>query len=446
MSRSHPPRTSEPARAPSAGAPVPDVARARGRTGVELDMAADAKRDGDGTPSPLRRVSRVAVEALVLYPGNPRRGAVDAIAESLRRHGQLRPAVINTRDSRVLIGNHMLLGARKLGWVEIDVIWVDLDDDAARRLLLLDNRLSDIADYDVQELLAMLSSVEDLDGTGYEQADIDELLDGLAPPPLDEDVLMAVPAKPITQPGELIELGEHRLICGDARDPQTYERLLGDEQAGLLWTDPPYGVEYVGKTARRLRIANDSSAGLASLLGEAFAAINTVMAPGAGVYVAHPAGPLMGVFVAAFLEAGWLLRQSLVWVKDSMVMGRSDYHYRHEPILYGYKPALAGRLGRGGAGWHGDNRQTSVFEIDRPRSSSEHPTMKPVELIEIALRNSSARGAVVLDPFAGSGSTLVAAERTGRRARLVELDPGYADVVIARYEALTGATAERRAA
>jgi hypothetical protein len=173
--------------------------------------------------------------------------AVDAIAESLNRHGQLRPAVVNGRDHRVLVGNHMLLGARKLGWIEIDVIWVDLDDDAARRLLLLDNRLSDVAEYDVQELLAMLSSVEDLDGTGYEQTDIDELLDGLAPPPLDENEVMRVPAEPITLPGEVIELGTHRLVCGDARDPQTYERLLGEERAGLLWTDPPYGVDYVGR-------------------------------------------------------------------------------------------------------------------------------------------------------------------------------------------------------
>ena len=389
---------------------------------------------------------RVSVDELVLFPGNPRRGWVEGIADGLRRYGQLRPAVVNRRNSEVLVGNHMLIAARQLGWEMLDVMWVDLDDDEARRLLLLDNRLSDVAEYDVQELLEMLSSVGDLDGTGYGQADLDELLDSLAPPPLDEDAMIPVPSNPVTQPGDLVELSGHRLVCGDARDPQAYARLLGEEQAGLLWTDPPYGVEYVGKTARRLRIANDSSAGLAGLLAEAFAGADGVLEPGAALYVAHPAGPLMAVFVAAFLGAGWSLRQSLVWVKDAMVMGRSDYHYRHEPILYGYKPASAGRLGRGGSGWHGDNRQTSVFEVDRPRSSSEHPTMKPPELIEIALRNSSARGTVVLDPFAGSGSTLIAAERTGRRARLLELDPGYCDVIIARYEALTGAAVERRAA
>jgi DNA modification methylase len=400
--------------------------------------------DGSACTSP--EPGRVAVDQLVLYPGNPRRGWVDGIADSLRRHGQLRPAVVNRRNNEVLIGNHMLMAARMIGWGALDVLYVDLEDDEARRLMLLDNRLADVADYDLEELLSMLESVEDLDGTGYDQSYLDALLDDVAPPTLEEDELAPVPATPVTQPGDVIELGEHRLVCGDARNPDVYARLLDGERAGLLWTDPPYGVSYVGKTARRLTIANDSSAEVAALLKDAFAATDSVLVPGAPLYVAHPAGPLMAVFVAAFLEAGWLLRQCLVWVKDSMVLGRSDYHYRHEPILYGYKPAASGRLGRGGAGWHGDSRQTSVFEIDRPRSSSEHPTMKPPELIETALRNSSVRGTAVLDPFAGSGSTLVACERTGRRARLAELDAGYCDVVVARFEALTGTVANRRAA
>jgi DNA modification methylase len=145
-------------------------------------------------------------------------------------------------------------------------------------------------------------------------------------------------------------------------------------------------------------------------------------------------------FGTCFIEQGWLLRQTLVWAKDQFVLGRSDYHYRHEPILYGYKPG-SGRLGRGGAGWHGDNRQDTLLEVARPRAAREHPTMKPPELIEIGLRNSSARGDVVLDPFAGSGSTLVACERAGRAARLIELDPRYCDVIVARFERLTGARA-----
>jgi len=212
----------------------------------------------------------------------------------------------------------------------------------------------------------------------------------------------------------------------------------------MLWTDPPYGVSYVGRTRDRLEITNDTSSQLAVLLRAAFSSIDRVLAPGSPLYVAHPAGALQAVFIAAFLEAGWSLRQSLVWVKDTMVLGRSDYHYQHEPLLYGYKPTDTGRLGRGGAGWHGDNSQTSVFAIDRPRASAEHPTMKPPELIEAMVGNSSHRRAVVLDPFAGSGSTLIACERLGRRARLIEIDPRYCDVIVARYEALTRRQVRRR--
>jgi site-specific DNA-methyltransferase (adenine-specific) len=210
-----------------------------------------------------------------------------------------------------------------------------------------------------------------------------------------------------------------------------------EERAALLWTDPPYGVDYEGKTKAKLRIANDRSDGLDSLLADSFAAVDEVLADGAPLYVAAPGGRLLLAFAEAFLDVGWDLRQTLVWVKDSMVLGRSDYHYRHEQLLYGFKSG-PGRLGRGGKHWHGSDSETSVFEVDRPRASREHPTMKPPELIERALLNSSRRRSVVLDPFAGSGSTLVACERTGRRARLVELDPRYCDVVCERWERLTG--------
>ena len=222
-----------------------------------------------------------------------------------------------------------------------------------------------------------------------------------------------------------------------------YERLMRGEQAQLLFTDPPYGVRYQGRTSRRLRIANDGPGELAQLLASSLSAADGVLAPGASVYCFHPAGPLAGIFHDAFLGAGWSLRQGLVWVKHPLVMGRADYHYRHEPLLYGFKPGPE-RLGRGAAGWYGDNKQSTVFEAPRPRSSAAHATMKPVELIAACLRNSSRRGELVLDPFAGSGSTLVACEQFGRRARLIELDPGYCDVIVERFETLTGIRATRR--
>ena len=166
-----------------------------------------------------------------------------------------------------------------------------------------------------------------------------------------------------------------------------------------------------------------------------------MLCAGAALYVAHPAGPQSATFLEAFCAQGWSLRQTLVWVKDSLVLGHADYHFRHEPLLYGYKPG-GGRRGRGGEGFYGDNAQSSVLEVARPRAAREHPTMKPVELVKICLRNSSRRRDLVLDPFAGSGSTMVACERLGRRARLLELDPADCDVICARYERLTGGGAE----
>lgn len=392
------------------------------------------------------QTARLALTDLKPYPGNARRGDVKAIKESLERLGLYRPVVLNARTMEVLAGNHVVQAARELGWSSIDATVVEVDEDTARRIVLADNRTNDLAGYDTEALAELLMELDGgLEGTGFDEADLDALLEEVAPAiPLEEDELPPAPTEPVTRPGELIELGGHRLVCGDARDPQCYQRLLSERAAVILITDPPYGVSYEGKTRARLRIANDGSAGLQALLGESFAQLDRVLSPGAPLYVFAPAGRLCAVFLEAFEDCGWSLRQALAWVKDTLVLGHSDYHFRHEQILFGYKPGC-GRLGRGGSGWYGDNRQTSVFEFPRPRAAREHPTTKPPELLEAMLRNSSGRGALVLDPFAGSGSTLVACERLGRSARLIELDPRYADVIIARYERLTGKHAERQA-
>jgi DNA modification methylase len=206
-------------------------------------------------------------------------------------------------------------------------------------------------------------------------------------------------------------------------------------RADVLWTDPPYGVDYVGKTARALRISGDRKEGLEDLLRGAFAAAGTVLSP--AVYVCHPAGALQVTFLEAFIAQGWQLRHTLVWVKDQMVLGHGDYHYRHEPIAFGYAPG-PGKRGRGGRGWYGGNDQDSVLEVPRPAASTEHPTMKPVELIRRCLANSCPPEGAVLDPFSGSGSTIVACEVLGLRGFGVELDPGYCDVILRRFEELTG--------
>jgi DNA modification methylase len=386
---------------------------------------------------------KVAIADLRPYPGNPRRGDLGAIRASLERNGQYRPIVVNRRRMEVLAGNHTLRAATELGWSEIAATFVDVDDDQAQRIVLADNRTNDLAGYDSEALVELLEALPDLDGSGYDGAALDALLDeiGRAPALADDDP-PPLPDKPKTKPGDVYQLGTHRLVCGDATEPRAYARLLGRASADLLWTDPPYGVSYTGKTKAALRIRNDGAKGVGALLRDSFAALDAALAPGAPLYIAHPAGALSITFGAAFLEQGWRLHQTLIWVKDAMALGHCDHHYRHEPLLYGYKPG-GGRRGRGRSGWYGGNAETSVFEVARPRASREHPTMKPPELIEIGLRNSSRRGALVLDPFAGSGSVLVACEQLGRRARLIELDPRYCDVIVARYERLTGKRARR---
>lgn len=234
-------------------------------------------------------------------------------------------------------------------------------------------------------------------------------------------------------------------MCGDARKPADLETLMAGSAAQCVWTDPPYGVNYVGKTKDALTIKNDSTDGLRPLLDAAFPNFAAVLEPGSPFYIATPAGPQHTEFLGAVAGAGLRLHETLVWVKDVMVLGHADYHYRHEPILYGWTqgPGRSGRGNHKGSRWHGDNSQTTVFEIPRPKRSEEHPTMKPVELIKAMLLNSSTRGDAVLDPFAGSGSTLIAADTIGRRCFALELDPGYCDVIVARWETLTEQQAQR---
>ncbi|HEV2590451.1 MAG TPA: DNA methyltransferase [Gaiellaceae bacterium] len=238
----------------------------------------------------------------------------------------------------------------------------------------------------------------------------------------------------------IYELGSHRLACGDAADAALVAALVGESRPALVWTDPPYGVNYVGKSAERLTIRNDTSDALPAVLAGVLEVATPLLAPGAAFYVCCPAGPQGTAFRTGLAEVGWVHQQTLVWVKDTMVLGHSDYHYRHEEILYGHLPG-SGRPGRGnhaGTRWYGGNDQTSVFMVDRPGRSELHPTMKPTALVEGMLANSSRRGEHVYDPFAGSGSTLIACEQTGRRCLTVELDPRYCDVIRQRYEGLHG--------
>lgn len=243
--------------------------------------------------------------------------------------------------------------------------------------------------------------------------------------------------------GEIWACGRHRVACGDSTDEANVRKLLNGKLADCCWTDPPYGVSYVGKTADALTIENDGAKDLPAFIRKSFAAILSALQPGAAVYVAHPPGALQQVFINEFASF-FLLRQQLVWVKNTFALGRSDYHYRHEPILFGYTPGGVGRNGRGGERWFGDNSQDSVFEVAKPRRNGEHPTMKPIELIQKMLLNSSGPRSLLFEPFSGSGSTMIAAHSMegDRTVYGFELSEAYCEVILRRYEALTGETAE----
>ena len=359
---------------------------------------------------------------------------------------QLRP-ILATADGTIYCGNMRYRAAQHLGFETIPAILVDIPEALAKERALRDNaQWGEWEEADLAALLAELKvSGSDLDLLGFDDRDLQKLLNSLANPGglTDPDDIPPLPDEPITQPGDLWLLGPHRILCGDATNADDVAIVVDGQLATRMWTDPPYGVNYVGGTKDRLTIKNDSADGLAQLLTGAFAAADAVLVPGAAIYVAHPAGALAMTFGECFLAQGWRLHQTLVWVKDSLVLGRSDYHYRHEPILFGYKPAPVGRRGRGGGGWYGDNSQTSVLEVPRPKVSADHPTSKPVALVEAMVRNSSRSDEIVFDPFLGSGSTLIAAEQLGRRCFGLELDPPYVDVAVRRWEAFTGKTATR---
>lgn len=402
------------------------------------------------------RVVEFAVAELQLFHRNPRRGDVRAIAASLEARGQYRPIVVNVgtltgRLNEILAGNHTYLAACALGWETLQATTVDVDDEEAARIVLADNRLADLGAYDDVDLAAVLGDAGDLAGTGYSAADLDALLAQVSAPvsltDVDDVPPRPVPEDVISRAGDVWSLGAHRLLVGSSGDLDALRGAANGIVFDCVWTDPPYGVNYVGGTG--LSIQND---GVHEAVDVAVAFLEVaaqVCRAGAPVYVAH-SDVLRVPLQLAMERLGIRFRQTLLWVKDRFVLSRADYHYRSEPIIeaevcrefeplaYGFLPAGDGRLGRGGPHWHGDNRSSTVFDVKRPARSVEHPTMKPVELVEAMLVNSCAPGAWVLDGFAGSGSTLIAAHRLGRNAFLVELDPVYADVICRRWQEHTG--------
>jgi hypothetical protein len=392
--------------------------------------------------SPVSALAELPLERLRCWPENPRTIRPERL-EQLKRALADDPEMLRARpllalpDGTVIAGNQRLRAARELGWQTIPVITVELDRERARLWALRDNNLyGDWEENALAELLAELGEGGvDLALSGFAGRELERLLAGIEPA-ADPDQAPPLPeGEPDSQPGQIYQVGPHRLACGDARDPELLLRLLAEERPVVLWTDPPYGVGYVGKTKKALRLANDDAEAPA-LLEAALGVADPLLAPGARFYLAAPARPQGTAFRLTLERLGWQHHQTLVWVKNALVLGHSDYHFAHEEILYGFRPG-PGRPGRGphaGSHWYGDDAQSSVFFVDRPARSEAHPTMKPVALVAAMLRNSSRRGDPVLDLFAGSGSTLIACEQLGRRCYAVELDPRYCDVIRRRYQ------------
>lgn len=399
-----------------------------------------------------------------------------------------------TPDGLQIIDGHCR--AEIVGDVVMPVLVLDVDEDEADKLLVTLDPLAAMAEADAEKLEALLATVKTdssdvqvmlnrlrgLDADGSELLD-DEEDDAEAI----EDEVPDAPEVPITQPGDLWILGDHRLVCGDSTKLDAVERLKGGKMADLVFTDPPYNVAYEGKTKKKLKIDNDSMSndGFRKFLEDAFSSMAFASRPGSAIYICHADSEGLN-FRAAMISSGWLCKQCLIWVKNSLVLGRQDYQWMHEPILYGWKPGAAHR-------WASDRKQTtviddgdrvvatevddgvvlsfstgqsvmsikvpsyevigdvsgehqSVWRIKRPQRNADHPTMKPVAIPHRAVINSSRKGEIVLDLFGGSGSTMSACQQASRRAFLMELSPKYCDVIVARWELLTGNKATREPA
>jgi DNA modification methylase len=433
------------------------------------------------------------VSALKPYEKNARTHSaeqVEQLTRSIREFGFTNPLLIDEQN-RIIAGHGRLQAALALKMTDVPVIILSgLSEPQRRALILADNKIALNSGWDLKLLTEELAELKlegyDLTLTGFSLEEID----AMTPVVVDDndpDDAPDLPAEPKTKPGDVYVMGPHRLVCGDSTSVDNLDRLMRGELADVCWTDPPYNVAYGGdgsnaanknkvdggKRNTREILNDDMSDGeFRDFMSSVYAAAFIVLKPGAAVYVAHSETE-RATFTRAFLDNGFKLSGCLIWRKDSLVLGRSDYQWQHEPILYGWKPGSRHR-------WYGGRKLTTMIDLDqdrmpfkrredgkyeirigdavmvidgtatieelvpsvineaKPKRNDVHPTMKPVALIERMLRNSARPGDIVLDLFGGSGSTLMAAERLGMCARLSELDPGYCDVIVARWEAYTG--------
>ena len=388
---------------------------------------------------PADNVIRRKVSALVPYARNSRTHSpeqIDQIAASIKEWGFTTPILVDT-DGQIIAGHGRLLAAQKLGLDEVPTMTAEGWTDAQKKAYVIaDNKLALNAGWDNAMLAVEMQELGDmgfdLDLTGFGKDEIGALFPNETTGLTDEDAVPEVPVVPVTVEGDVWLLGRHRLMCGDSTSIDHLERLCDGQLVDMWLTDPPYNVAYEGGTKEKLTIKNDSMGNDAfrQFLRDAYSAADAVMKKGAVFYIWHADSEGYN-FRGAAADIGWAIRQCLIWKKSSLVMGRQDYHWQHEPCLYGWKEG-ASHL------WASDRKQTTILEFSKPSRNGEHPTMKPVELFEYQMLNNTKGSDLVLDSFAGSGTTAIACEKHGRNARLMELDPKYCDVIIKRWQDFTG--------
>ena len=361
-----------------------------------------------------------------LKPGD---AEYEKLKRSIEQFGYVEPVIWNKTTGRVVGGHQRLKVLMDMGMTEVDCVVVEMDEDKEKALNIALNKIS--GDWDKDKLALLIADLQgadfDVSLTGFEPAEIDDLFkdtlkDGVKDDDFDVGAELEKPT--MTKPGDIWTLGRHRLICGDSTKAETYDLLMGSTKANLVITDPPYNVNYEGSAGK---IKNDNMADDAfyNFLLDAYTQMHSAMADDASIYVFHADTEGLN-FRKAFADAGFYLSGCCIWKKQSLVLGRSPYQWQHEPCLYGWKK-------NGKHQWYTGRKETTIWEFDKPKKNSDHPTMKPIPLLAYPIMNSSMSNSVVLDPFGGSGSTLIACEQTDRICYTVELDEKFCDVIVKRY-------------
>ena len=404
------------------------------------ETAAKPSKQSFKDHNPADKIEKWAIDKLIPCARNARTHSDEQISQlsaSIKEWGWTTPVLVDEQGG-IIAGHGRTLAAQRLQMTEVPVMVAKGWSEAKKRAYVLaDNKLAMNAGWDNEMLALELGEIGelgfDLDLTGFTAEEIAalmpvEVVAGLTDP----DDAPEVQENATTVLGDVWIMGKHRLLCGDSTSMDDLAKLTDGQLVDMWLTDPPYNVSYEGKTKDALTIKNDEMGNdqFRQFLRDSYTAADTVMKPGAVFYIWHADSEGYN-FRGAAHDAGWKVRQCLIWKKSSMVMGRQDYHWKHEPCLYGWKEG-AGHL------WSADRKQTTILEFDKPSRNGEHPTMKPVALFEYQLLNNTKGGDIVLDSFGGSGTTLIAAEKNGRVARLMELDPKYCDVIIKRWQDFTG--------